>query len=80
MSRSARRSLVAALAAAGGLLMLGGCAEQRAMSNDPAVEAACLRAAQRAAPGSYMGTGVQEQRTALYRSCMANGGTLPRAR
>lgn len=63
-----------------GLLMLGGCAERQALNNNPAIEAACLRASQRAAPGSYMSTGVSEQRAYIYQSCMANGGTLPRAR
>jgi hypothetical protein len=77
----AHRSLPLIVSVSTAMVCLAGCvSNEQAASSNPALESQCIRVAQRAAPGSYMSTGVMDQRTAIFRSCMANGGTLPSRR
>jgi hypothetical protein len=79
--RSAFTSMfVSALVAFAGLAFAAGAADAQSRSpyrNNPEIQRRCNAAVQKALPGSHSHKGVQRNRTALFKACVRNGGTIP---
>lgn len=81
MTRLTVRSLLTISALSiGAMAISAGEADAQSRSryrNDPAVQARCIAAVQRALPGSHSNRETERNRTALYQACVRNGGTIP---
>jgi hypothetical protein len=82
MARVAKNSIFSLVAIAGcAVLFCSTTASAQSRSStqraNPKVQQQCMRAAQARVPGAPTDTGVMEQRTALYQSCVRNGGRIP---
>jgi hypothetical protein len=75
-------ALMAITLAVGAVIVFAQSADAQSRSsrdrNNPQVISKCMHDVQEAVPGSYEDTGISRTRTALYLSCVRNGGTIPR--
>jgi hypothetical protein len=82
MPRAPFSSLVAIALAAGAVVFFVRSADAQSRSSrdrsNPQVISKCMHDVQEAVPGSFEDTGISRTRTALYQSCVRNGGTIPR--
>jgi hypothetical protein len=79
--RSLKLFSSAVVGSVGAVLIFAGAANAQSATvpnrSNAVIQSKCMHDVVDAVPGSREDTGVAEQRTMLYQSCVANGGTIP---